>query len=94
MGVFNQSHVRLGSYVQTRHDQRGRVYQIHHECPESPEWVRGQQQPVTQEDLSNAWASILVDGEGAVVAAVNTLVMIEPFTLDNAYAGDYFEEES
>ena len=73
--------VRLGSYVRTsRHGYTGRVYEIHDHCPESAEWIRGQEIPLEGEYAEGlgTWYSILVHDGGAVVVPADSVELIDP----------------
>lgn len=85
----------LGDWVVCeRHGYEGRVYAIHHECPENEAWIRGQTIPVTTEQRRGRWASVLCHGGGAVVMPIGTIRVLDdhPAELDNLWADVYFRE--
>lgn len=98
----NTQRTPLGAHVRTTPGSRaaadeltGRVTEVHaYGCPESDAWLRGQRllgdDPARFADAR--WISVLVHGGGAVVLPDLPAYVerVEPFTLDNLYAVDYF----
>ena len=85
----------LGDWVVTdNYGYVGRVYAVHHDCPEGPAWIAAQDIPVTEEQLRGLWVSILVHGGGAVVQPISTVRVLDeseaPAALRNLYADMYF----
>lgn len=85
----------LGAHVKTSpYGYMGRVTRIDRACPESDAWLEGQQglgdDPMQYRDVR--WLSILVHGGGSVAVPdlPGFVRQVEPFTLDNLYAADYF----
>jgi hypothetical protein len=95
-GFALEGTIVLGDYVRTpnRHDHMGRVYMVHHTCPESPGWVKGLSIPVPEEKLLQPWVSILQHGGGAVVVPISDAVRIPPIPgFTHTYASMYFRDE-
>lgn len=85
---------RLGDYAEDRYGRTGRIYQVHHSCPESKNWIRAQATPVTEEELGERWLSMLVYPAGAVVGPASSFTKIRPipeFYLQRD-AADYFTD--
>ena len=88
--------VHLGDHAETlTHGQIGRVYAIHHSCPESPNWLAGQtgygdRDPMDY--LTVNWVSILVHGGGAVTVPnlPEFVKRVNPFEFTNPWADMYF----
>lgn len=86
----------LGDWVRCdRHGYIGRVTAIHHQCPESPAWIAGQDIPVTAEQRDGVWVSVLVDHGGSVVMPIDTVepLAVHPPLLNNRWADFYFRDE-
>ena len=85
----------LGDWVRVRHGFRGRVYAIHHQCPESDEWMAMQEIPVTAAQKRERWVSVLCHPAGAVCCPIDEAeVLDEPIRgFRNPYARMYFKEE-
>lgn len=87
----------LGDYVETdTHKHRGRVYKIHpgwpagSGCPESDEWLAGQQPEPLTAYKNDRWISVLVHEGGAVTVPASLAHRVEPFDFENGYAKQYF----
>lgn len=86
----------LGDWVRTTtHGHVGRVYAIHHYCPEDESWLACQSIPVPAELVDKPWCSVLVDGGGAVVVPISLCNVLDdhPKRLRHWGAGLYFREE-
>lgn len=92
MSYGNPDGLHLGDHVEDHYGRKGRITDLHHSCPQDEEWIRLQARPVTAAERKERWASILVDGGGAVVVAASRLTKVEPFDLDNGYAESYFAD--
>lgn len=84
--------VVLGSYVTTPAGQTGRVYQLHHTCPQDDAWMAAQVTFVAGAYRAHPWGSVLCHGGGAVVFPLDLLVPVEPFALLHRDAAFYFGE--
>lgn len=73
----------------------GRVYQVHHRCPESAEWLAQQAFPVSEDLVRKRWCSVLINGGGAVSAPISRCELADehPGTLVHPFAGMYFRQE-
>lgn len=93
----------LGDYVEVmRHDSsgggvhlRGRIFDAHFHCPESDEWLGGQQLlgPDPEAWRRCRWVSVLVDKGGSVVVPDQFIRVVEPFDFENKSAGMYWPVE-
>ncbi len=91
MTVLGASSVVLGDYVQeNRYGRRGRITQIHFQCPQGAAWQMGQEIPLTDEEINSRWVSILVDGGGAMVTPMTDCEIVEPFDFTNLWEDFYF----
>jgi len=84
----------LGDWVRTPHGYRGRVYAIHHSCPESDEWLALQVIQPTASQLEGKWASVLCDGGGSVCHPAEALeILPHPIKgFRHPFASMYFRE--
>jgi hypothetical protein len=83
----------LGAYVTTTYGQRGRVFTVHFDCPESDWWKEQQGYDVAAEEAkTRRWVSVLVDGGGSAVLPETMVEPTEPFELRNSSAIFYFGE--
>jgi hypothetical protein len=93
----NTTEPRLGDYVRTeRNLHTGRVYALHHSCPEQGEdWRRIQLDAgnVTEDQFeSERWVSVLVHTGGAVTVPISDVTVIRPFNFLNSSAEKYFRD--
>lgn len=85
------SKFKIGDYVKTKkHGHTGRITDIHGVCPESQWWIDGQKIPVTKDELSGLWYSILCEPAGAAVVSESDLVKVKPFPFTNMWKDKYF----
>lgn len=85
----------LGDYVKTNtYGYTGRVYAVHHGCPEGAAWMEAQMVPIREEakTATYRWLSILVQDGGAVVVPEYDAEKIASFTLDNPWTTHYWPE--
>ena len=91
------SQFKIGDFVTTKkYGHKGRITDIHGKCPESKSWVNGQEIPLTKDELSEIWYSILCHnpsgGGGSVVVPESDVIKIEQFDFINLWASDYFKD--
>lgn len=83
----------LGSYIEeSSYGYRGRVYAIHHWCPEDEHWLRGQSDQSVVALKDDLWLSVLVHEGGAVSIPMAKATVVEPFAFAHRYAQLYFGE--
>jgi hypothetical protein len=88
--------VSLGDYVNTlTHGHTGRVYAVHHGCPEGAAWMMGQEVPIREEAKTPTyrWLSILVQGAGSVVVPEYDAEKTDPFPFSNPWASHYWAKD-
>jgi hypothetical protein len=86
----------LGDWVRTTdYGHVGRVYAIHHYCPENKRWLACQTIPVPAELVRKPWCSVLVHGGGAVVVPIGLCSVLDdhPKRIRHPGADLYFREE-
>lgn len=94
----DSAHVFLGDYV-TVHGgiYRGRVYKCHWSCPESRQWLAGQELlgSIPLQWAEARWVSVLCDMGGAIVVPDRPefIVRVEPFPIANRDIDLYFRAE-
>jgi hypothetical protein len=86
--------VYLGDFVRTsRWGHVGRVYAIHHGCPEGAGWVAEQNPPIPAEQLADRkWVSVLLARGGAIVTPVSDCTVIDPVAFDHLWGDFYFRD--
>jgi hypothetical protein len=85
--------IYLGDFVKTtKHRYTGRVYMIHHSCPQDGAWIAGQTVPVTDDERNEHWVSILVHPSGSIVTPMSDCTVIDPFEFHNPWADMYFRD--
>ena len=93
MNAATQCQPVLGDWVQTAdYGYVGRVYAMHHYCPQDEDWLACPQLPVPEDLLGQPWVSVLVDGGGAVVVPISRCRVLDdhPERLRHWSAGLYF----
>ena len=71
--------MRKGEWVRdTAYDRVGRIYKMHETCPQDDFWISMQNVPITDAELAETWASVLIHGGGAVVTPISRLTIIDP----------------
>ena len=96
MSIATECRPVLGDWVETStFGYIGRVYAIHHHCPEDEAWLAGQMIPIPAELVDRPWVSVMVDGGGAVVVPISLCRVLDdhPTRLRHWSAGLYFREE-
>lgn len=86
---------RLGDYALHRAGNIGRIYRIHSSCPQPPEWLDAQLDPITQAEMAENWLSMLVFPAGAVVGPASRFTKLDapiPNFADQRDAADYFSD--
>lgn len=96
MSVATECRPVLGDWVRTTtYGFVGRVYAIHHSCPEDAAWLAGQATPIPEELVDQPWCSVLVDGGGSVAVPISLCSVLNdhPKRIRHWSAGLYFREE-
>ena len=87
----------LGDWVKSlQYGHVGRVFKVHHWCPQDEAWIAIQSISVTDEQREERWVSILVDKGGSVVQPISTVRVLTadeaPEKLRNDFASMYFRD--
>jgi hypothetical protein len=94
--VHNEpEHGCLGDWVRTQHNQIGRVTRIHLQCPQDDDWIELQSIPVTDDQRTEPWVSVLVHDGGSVVQPRSTVEVLtdHPARLNNRCSDFYFRSD-
>lgn len=92
---FDDFDVKLGDYVEeSSYGHKGRVYKLHHWCPEDDRWLAGQQDRTMVLHKQEPWASVLVHNGGSIAAPLAHLTVVPAFQFANPYATAYFREDA
>lgn len=85
----------VGDFVQTPF-VRGRVYAVHHRCPEGAAWRSMQDADLTpqEKDGEGRWVSVLVHDGGSVVVPDRLVSVIPPVPMTNLWTTFYFRPEA
>ena len=96
MSVATERQPVLGDWVRTTdYGYVGRVYALHHYCPEDERWLAAQMIPIPEALVNKPWCSVLVDGGGAVVVPISLCSVLDdhPKRIRHWGADLYFREE-